>query len=153
MNTSQLLTGVLRATALPLTGQTAASVWAQKDGIWRPALVILRINLVATFVKRTPLENKFSVGSRARLISVYYFVSENGWWVSKHIKELICSTSPSFDWHPSNVWLAASSCDFKWKLFSPYIKEVNEMLATPPWGSKMPFGQRMSKFDGSVVSR
>lgn len=83
MNTPQLLTGFLRATALPLTGQTAAPAWSQKDGIWRPALVILRINHVAIFVKRTPLENKFSAGSRARLfLFIILSLKMAGGWVS-----------------------------------------------------------------------
>lgn len=55
-------------------------VWSQKDGVSQPTLVILRINRAATFVKWSPLENKFAVGSGARLISVCYFESENDWW-------------------------------------------------------------------------
>lgn len=58
-----------------------AYVWSQKDGVWKPTLVILRINRAATFVKWSPLENKFAVGSGARLISVCYFESENDWYV------------------------------------------------------------------------
>jgi actin related protein 2/3 complex subunit 1A/1B len=38
------------------------------------------------------IENKFAVGSGARLISVCYFEKENDWWVSKHIKKPIRST-------------------------------------------------------------
>ncbi|CAK6450384.1 unnamed protein product [Pipistrellus nathusii] len=53
--------------------------WNQKDGVWKPTLVILRINRATTFVKWSPLENKFAVGSGARLISVCYFESENDW--------------------------------------------------------------------------
>ncbi len=37
-------------------------------------------------------ENKFAVGSGARLISVCYFEQENDWWVSKHIKKPLRST-------------------------------------------------------------
>ncbi|KAM7319518.1 hypothetical protein ACRRTK_021201 [Alexandromys fortis] len=107
-------------------GQTAALVWSQKDGIYSPTLVILRTNYLATFVKMTPLENKFSVWSRARLISVYYFESENGWW--PHVR--------------SNA-----------ECLSAYIKEVSETLATPHWGSLLPFGQLISKFGGSDASR
>lgn len=72
-----------------------AYVWSQKDGVWKPTLVILRINRAATFVKWSPLENKFAVGSGARLVSVYCSESENDWWVSKHIKKLIGSVVPS----------------------------------------------------------
>ncbi|KTG04178.1 hypothetical protein cypCar_00006333 [Cyprinus carpio] len=126
-----------------------AYVWSQKDGMWKPTLVILRINRAATFVKWSPLENKFAVGSGARLISVCYFESENDWWVSKHIKKPIRSTVLSLDWHPNNVLLAAGSCDFKCRVFSAYIKEVDEKPAPTPWGSKMPFGQVMSEFGGA----
>eukprot|EP00069_Balaena_mysticetus_P022247 bmy_13998T0 len=92
-------------------------------------------------------------------------------WVSKHIKKPIRSTVLSLDWHPNNVLLAAGSCDFKcrWervrigifiysfllflplnhRVFSAYIKEVDEKPASTPWGSKMPFGQLMSEFGGS----
>lgn len=59
------------------------------------------------------IENKFAVGSGARLISVCYFESENDWWVSKHIKKPIRSTITSIDWHPNNVLLAAGSSDFR----------------------------------------
>uniref|UniRef100_A0A2K6ESF2 Actin related protein 2/3 complex subunit 1A n=1 Tax=Propithecus coquereli TaxID=379532 RepID=A0A2K6ESF2_PROCO len=128
-----------------------AYVWSQKDGVWKPTLVILRINRAATFVKWSPLENKFAVGSEAWLISVCYFESENDWWVSKHIKKPICSTVLSLDWHPNTVLLVAGSCDFKCRVFSAYIKEVDEKPASTPWGSKMPFGQLMSEFGGSGI--
>uniref|UniRef100_A0A3Q2HDK7 Actin related protein 2/3 complex subunit 1A n=1 Tax=Equus caballus TaxID=9796 RepID=A0A3Q2HDK7_HORSE len=113
-----------------------AYVWSQKDGVWKPTLVILRIDVAATFVKWSPLENKFAVGSGARLISICYFESENDLWVSKHIKKPVHSTVLSLDWHPNNVLLAAGSYDFKCRVFSAYIK-------------KMPFGQLMSEFGGS----
>uniref|UniRef100_A0A286XJX8 Actin-related protein 2/3 complex subunit n=1 Tax=Cavia porcellus TaxID=10141 RepID=A0A286XJX8_CAVPO len=128
-----------------------AYVWNQKDSVWKPTLVILRINRAATFVKWSPLANKFAVGSGARLISVCYFESENDWWVSKHIKKPIRSTVLSLDWHPNNVLLAAGSCDFKCRVFSAYIKEVDEKPASTPWGSKMPFGQLMSDGTGGWV--
>uniref|UniRef100_A0A8C0DHR1 Actin-related protein 2/3 complex subunit n=1 Tax=Balaenoptera musculus TaxID=9771 RepID=A0A8C0DHR1_BALMU len=75
-----------------------AYVWGQKGGVWKPTLVILRINCAATFVKWSPPQNKFAEGSRARLIPVCYFESENDWWVSKHIKKPIRSTVTSTPW-------------------------------------------------------
>uniref|UniRef100_A0A2I2YGB1 Actin related protein 2/3 complex subunit 1A n=1 Tax=Gorilla gorilla gorilla TaxID=9595 RepID=A0A2I2YGB1_GORGO len=108
------------------------------DGVCKPTLVILRINCAS------PLGNKFAVGSGARFISVCYFESENDWWVSKHIKKPIRSTVLSLDCHPNNVLLAAGSCDFKCRLFSACIKEVDDRDEKPVsmhWGSKMPFGQ------------
>ncbi|RXN33084.1 WD repeat domain phosphoinositide-interacting 1-like isoform X1 [Labeo rohita] len=88
-----------------------AYVWTLKDGVWKPTLVLVRINRAATCVKWSPLENKFALGSGAKLISVCYFEKENDWWLSKHIKKPINSTVLSLDWHPNNVLLAAGSAD------------------------------------------
>nr|XP_040042237.1 actin-related protein 2/3 complex subunit 1B-B-like [Gasterosteus aculeatus aculeatus]XP_040042238.1 actin-related protein 2/3 complex subunit 1B-B-like [Gasterosteus aculeatus aculeatus]XP_040042239.1 actin-related protein 2/3 complex subunit 1B-B-like [Gasterosteus aculeatus aculeatus] len=126
-----------------------AYVWSLRDGAWKPTLVILRINRAARCVKWSPQENKFAVGSGSRLISVCYFEQENDWWVCKHIKKPIRSTILSLDWHPNNVLLAAGSCDFKCRVFSAYIKEVEEKPGPTPWGSKMPFGEMLFESGGS----
>jgi len=132
-----------------------AYVWTQEgpDQKWKPTLVLLRINRAATCVKWSPLENKFAVGSGARLISVStlssrifcfsiilnthsnhilslwslqvcYFEKENDWWVSKHIKKPIRSTVTAIDWHPNNVLLATGSADFKVNFY----KTVNHFI-------------------------
>jgi actin related protein 2/3 complex, subunit 1A/1B len=74
-------------------------------------LVLLRLNRAATFVRWSPLENKFACGSSARAISVCSFDEEGDWWVSKHLKKPIRSTILSVDWHPNNVLLAAGGAD------------------------------------------
>lgn len=56
-----------------------AYVWTLKGNVWKPTLVILRINRAARCVKWSPKENKFAVGSGSRLISVCYFEQENDW--------------------------------------------------------------------------
>uniref|UniRef100_A0AAY4CJ92 Actin-related protein 2/3 complex subunit n=1 Tax=Denticeps clupeoides TaxID=299321 RepID=A0AAY4CJ92_9TELE len=118
-----------------------AYVWTLKDGVWKPTLVLVRINRAATCVKWSPMENKFALGSGAKLISVCYFEKENDWWLSKHIKKGICSTVLSLDWHPNNVLLAAGSADLHCRVFSAYIKDIEEKPGPTPWGSKMPFGE------------
>nr|CAH7723568.1 unnamed protein product [Callosobruchus chinensis] len=124
-----------------------AYVWSQdKDGKWKPTLVLLRINRAATCVKWSPEENKFAVGSGARLISICYFEKENDWWVSKHIKKPIRSTITCLDWHPNNCLLAAGSSDFKVRIFSAYIKDIEDVPKPTPWGVKMPLGQFMTEF-------
>lgn len=123
-----------------------AYVWEVVDGKWKPSLVILRINRAATTVRWSPLENKFAVGSSARVISVCYFDEENNWWVSKHIKKPIRSTITCLDWHPNNYLLAAGSSDFKARVFSAYVKEVEGKPAATPWGTKMPFQALMAEF-------
>lgn len=123
-----------------------AYVWENKDGKWHPTLVILRINRAATCVKWSPEENKFAVGSSARVISVCYFESENNWWVSKHIKKPIRSTVTTIDWHHGNILLASGSSDFKMRVFSGYVKEVEAKPEATVWGKKMTFGNLMAEF-------
>jgi len=120
-----------------------AYVWTEQEGQWKPTLVIVRLNRAATYVKWSPNEDKFAVASGARLISVCYFEKENDWWVSKHIKKPIRSTVLSLDWHPNNVLLAAGSSDFKTRIFSAYIKEIEAKPSETVWGKKMPFGHCM----------
>lgn len=124
-----------------------AYVWKQQaDGSWAQTLVILRINRAATYVKWSPLENKFAVGSGARIISVCYFEEENDWWVSKQIRKPIRSTVTCVDWHPNNVLLACGSTDFKARVFSAYVKEVDQKPDATNWGKKMTFGNLMGEF-------
>lgn len=124
-----------------------AYVWTkQSDNKWKPTLVVLRINRAATCVRWSPLENKFAVGSGARMISVCYFEKENDWWISKQIKKPIKSTITCLDWHPNNSLIACGSTDFKARVFSGYVKEVDEKPASTAWGSKMPFANLMAEF-------
>lgn len=130
-----------------------AYVWTQSDdGKWKPTLVLLRINRAATCVKWSPAENKFAVGSGARLISVCYFESENDWWVSKHLKKPIRSTVTSLDWHPNNVLLVAGSTDYQVRVFSAYIKDIEDQPSPTPWGNRMPLGNLMAEFRNSQSS-
>jgi actin related protein 2/3 complex subunit 1A/1B len=123
-----------------------AYVWVIEDGKWKPTLVLLRINRAATCVRWSPQEDKFAVGSSARLISICYYEKENKWWVSKHVKKPIRSTILSLAWHPNNVLLAAGSSDFKVRVFSAYIKEIESKPESTSWGKKMPFGNLMGEW-------
>lgn len=123
-----------------------AYVWVEEDGKWKPTLVLLRINRAATCVAWSPKEDKFAVGSSARLISICYYEDINKWWVSKHIKKPIRSTILSLAWHPNNVLLAAGSSDFKMRVFSAYIKEIESKPESTNWGKKMPFGNLMGEW-------
>ncbi|XP_041362709.1 actin-related protein 2/3 complex subunit 1A-B-like isoform X2 [Gigantopelta aegis] len=124
-----------------------AYVWNPiSEGKWKPMLAILRINRAATCVKWSPKEDKFAIGSGARLISVSYYEEDNDWWVSKHIKKPIRSTVTCLDWHPNNVLIAAGSSDFKARVFSGYIKEVESKPGPCSWGTKMPWGTLMAEF-------
>ncbi|XP_071505328.1 actin-related protein 2/3 complex subunit 1A-A-like [Diadema antillarum] len=124
-----------------------AYVWSQNgNGEWKPSLVILRINRAATCVRWSPEENKFAVGSGARLVSICYFEQDNDWWVSKHIKKPIRSTVTTVDWHPNNYLLACGSTDFKVRVFSAYVKEIEAKPSGNAWGTKLPFGVCLKEF-------
>lgn len=105
-----------------------AYVWTLHDNQWKPTLVLLRINRAATCVKWSPNEEKFAVATAAKLICICYFESANDWWVSKHIKKPIKSTVTSLDWHPDNILLACGSTDYRARIFSTHIKEVDRKL-------------------------
>ncbi|KAI0928995.1 hypothetical protein AcV5_006385 [Taiwanofungus camphoratus] len=107
--------------------------------IWKPTLVLLRINRAATHVRWSPNEDKFAVASGARAIAICSFDPEGDWWVSKLLKKPIRSTVLSVDWHPNNVLLAAGSADMKARVFSAYIKDVDKRPAPSVWGEKLPF--------------
>lgn len=64
------------------------------------------------------------------------FDAENNWWVAKQLKKPIRATVLSLDWHPNNVLLAAGSADLKARVFSAYIKEVDERHVRYDWKSR-----------------
>merc|ERR1739848_372695 len=117
-----------------------AYVWQQSGGNWHPELVILRISKAATCVRWSPNGMKFAVGTAARLVTICYFETGQNAWVSKHIKKDIKSTVLSIDWHPGNVFLAVGSSDFTVKVFSSYVKEIEDKPSDLSWSSRPSFG-------------
>lgn len=94
-------------------------------------------------------ENKFAVGSGDKLISVSYFVSENNWWLSKHIKRPLRSTVTAIDWHPDNKVLVAGSTDWKVRVFGAYVKDVEDAPGPGPWGATSSLGTLLAEFPNS----
>jgi len=127
-----------------------AYVWNLVGNEWQPTLVILRINRAATFVKWSPAENKFAVASGARCISICNFEKDNDWWVSKHIRKPIRSTILSLDWHPNNCVIVAGAADFKVRLFSAIIPEIDPTPSDNAWGSAS-FGEMMAEFGRPAI--
>jgi len=123
-----------------------AYVWTLEGGVWKPVLVILRINRAATHVRWSPEENKFAVASGSKLVSVCYFESDNDWWVSKHIKKHK-STVLHVDWHPNNVLLVTASSDFKCRVFSSFIKGLDKGNPQSSWGPISTFGDLQAELD------
>lgn len=123
-----------------------AFVWTFEDGTWKPCLVVVRANKATTCIKWSPQENKIAIGTGARLVSICSYDKENDWWVPKQIKKPISSTVNCLCWHPNNVLIAIGSCDFTTRVFSTYMKEIDDRPDPNPWGSKMPFGQLLAEY-------
>jgi actin related protein 2/3 complex, subunit 1A/1B len=123
-----------------------ALVWEPSPSGWKPTLVLLRINRAATFVRWSPSELKFAVGSGARVIAICYFEEENDWWVSKHIKKPIRSTITTVAWHPNSVLLAAGSTDAHARVISSFIKGVDARPESSVWGERLPFNTVCGEF-------
>lgn len=133
-----------------------AYVWTKESNpespsqtIWKPTLVVLKINRAATQVRWSPLENKFAVASGARSICICSFDEEMNWWASKQIKKPIRSTVLSIDWHPNNVLLAAGSADMKARVFSTFLKEVDKKPPPNVWGDKFPWSTVCGEYSSS----
>ncbi|KAL2271171.1 hypothetical protein VTJ83DRAFT_542 [Remersonia thermophila] len=133
-----------------------AIVWEPTPNGYKPTLVLLRINRAATFVRWSPSETKFAVGSGDRLIAVCYFEEENDWWVSKHLKKPIRSTITTVAWHPNSVLLAAGSTDAHARVLSSFIKGVDARPDPTAWGERLPFntvcGEYMNRSAGWIHS-
>ncbi|KAJ1564756.1 Polycomb protein sop-2, partial [Nowakowskiella sp. JEL0078] len=122
--------------------------WDTESRVWKPTMVLLRINRAATCVKWSPKENKFAVASGSKLIAVCYFDNDEmiQSWVSKHIKKYITSTVLSIDWHPDGILLAAGGADMKTRVFSAWIKGIDPKVSSPVWAEKLPFEHLCKEF-------
>jgi len=86
------------------------------------------------------------VGSGGRIIAVCYFVSENNWWLCKHIKRPLRSTVTTVDWHPDNKVLVAGSTDYKVRVFSAFISDMEAAPGTSSWGQSNSLGTLLAEF-------
>ena len=99
---------------------------------------MLRLDRAATTVRWSPNEDKFAVGTGAKLVCICHFDDKNDWWVCKKIKKHIRSTITCVDWHPNNVILAAGSTDYKAKLFTAYIPNIDPKNCPPnSWSNEV----------------
>lgn len=91
---------------------------------WSPTLVILRINRAATSVRWSPDSKKFAVTSGAKCVPVCHFEQGNNWWISKMIKKHK-STVTCLDWCPNNKFIVTGATDFKVRILSAFIEEID----------------------------
>jgi len=103
-----------------------AYVWTLENNDWKPVLVILRIGRAATCIRWSPNGKKFAVGSGSKQIPLCHYEKSQDLWVAKMVKKAGRSTILSVDWSPNNLFLIAGCCDFKCRIFSAYIKDVDD---------------------------
>jgi actin related protein 2/3 complex subunit 1A/1B len=108
-------------------------------------------------------EDKFAIGCSAKYISVCHFDSKQNWWVSKQIRKH-SSAVLSVAWHPNNVLLATGCADYRARVISAAVRNVDKRcvcdaemfvlnLTAPsrtgletPWGDKISFGEVLAEF-------
>jgi len=106
-----------------------AFVWTYSQGTWKASMAILRINRAALDVKWSPDGSKFAVASGAKVVPVCHYEGANDWWISKMIKKHK-STVTSVAWHPSSQLLATGSTDFRCRVFSAFINDIDHSTNT-----------------------
>ena len=118
-----------------------AFVWKldEKENVFKPSLVILRIDRAATHCRWSADGKKFAVASGSKCVPVCYYEENNDWWVSKMIKKHK-STVTKVAWHPNSQLLATGSTDFKCRVFSAYVKQIDERQEAAQFEAT-PFGE------------
>jgi actin related protein 2/3 complex subunit 1A/1B len=105
-----------------------AFVWTfeTESGVWKPALVILRIDRAALDVKWSFDGLRFAVASGAKCVPVCTYEHSHDWWICKMIKKKFKSTVLCCAFHPSNGQLLATGCaDFKCRIVSTFATDVD----------------------------
>jgi len=133
-----------------------AYVWRYDDkaDVWKPTLVILRINRAATGVKWSPQGNKFAVTSGAKCVPVCHYEAANDWWISKMIKKHK-STVLSLAWCCNNKFVVTGGCDYKVRIFSAYMQGIDPAEDDgfgEIWPNQHKFGEVLAEIDAPTTS-
>jgi actin related protein 2/3 complex subunit 1A/1B len=126
-----------------------AYVWNFVEGVWKPTLVILRIQRAATSVKWSPAGNKFAVSSAAKCVPVCHYEEQHNFWVSKIIRKHK-STVLSVDWCCNNKFIVTGSTDMKCRVFSAYIEGLDDEADDgfgEIWAKQHVFGDCLAEFN------
>ena len=118
-------------------------------------MVILRINRAALDARWDPKGDKFAVTSSNKQVQVCFFEPSNNWWVSKALKRAKSSVV-SVSWHPSGVAVATASTDYRCRVVSAALAEVDgppDAAPHPIFGPLPEFGGEICEFEESRVRR
>ena len=122
-------------------------MWNFDGKQWKPDLVVLRITRAATCCKWSPKENKFAVGCGLKCICICYYERNQEFWVSKHIRKPLKSSVSCLDWHPDNVLLACGGADYKCRVYSTHIEDVDGAKPSASgWGNNLAFADCLAEF-------
>lgn len=105
-----------------------AFVWTYDpvSSIWKPALVVLRIDRAALHVRWSVDGTRFAVASGSKCVPVCSYDSKHDWWVSKIIKKKFKSSVTCVAFHPTNSQLLATgSTDFKCRVYSTHHADID----------------------------
>ena len=110
------------------------------------------INRAALDCKWSPDGKKFAVASGAKCVPVCSYEQQNDWWISRIIKKGIRSSVLGVAWHPSSHLVATASSDFRARIYSAHIPEVDGSgVKTIICGdtASTGFGDLLAEFAGS----
>eukprot|EP00752_Nemacystus_decipiens_P010415 g9282.t1 len=126
-----------------------AFVWSYdaSQGKWNPILCALMLNRAALDVHWSPSGTKFACASGAKTIAVSRLDRSQGsdWYVSKLIKGHK-STVQQVAWHPNGLVLATACTDFKCRVVSAIVEEVDTNPDPRPFAAVKPFGETYHQF-------
>ena len=96
-----------------------AFVWSldAAANVWRPPVVLLRVNRAAMGVRWAPDGERFAVASSNKHVVVCTFEAANNWWVG-HAAQKAKSTVTAVAWHPSGTAVACASTDYRCRVTS-----------------------------------
>ena len=120
----------------------------EKENVWKPTLVVLRVGRAATSVKWSPDGKKFAVTTGAKCVAICHFAEEHDFWISKIIKKHK-STVTSVDWCPNNKFIVTGSTDMKCRVFSAYVENIDSPEDDgfgDIWPKQHSFGECLSEF-------
>jgi actin related protein 2/3 complex subunit 1A/1B len=122
-----------------------AFVWtfSADDNLWKPMLVILRVERAAMQVRWSTDGKKFAVATGAKSVSMCTYDESNDWWVSNAIKKKFKSTVLCCEFHPTNSQLLATgSSDFRCRIYSTFTSEVDgATVNAAPFANALEFGE------------
>ncbi|KAJ9473390.1 Actin-related protein 2/3 complex subunit 1 [Diplonema papillatum] len=127
--------GVNTDRILSCSEDRTAYVWEkQKDGTWKPHLVVLGpgCTFAGLTCKWGEKEEKFVVATGSGSSYICYYEESNDWWLSKGAKGHTSSVT-CVAWMPGcdDLILATGSTDSKLKIISAYVKPADGKVDNP----------------------